>query len=104
MGYSRDGKRGKLQITYGLCCSPEGCPVSVQVHAGNSADPSTLQSAVERVKERFGIKRVVFVGDRGMITEARVKALTEQDVGFITALPPADPGADARAVLPAGAV
>ncbi len=86
MGYSRDGKRGKLQITYGLCCSPEGCPVSVQVHAGNSADPSTLQSAVERVKERFGIKRVVFVGDRGMITEARVKALTEQDVGFITAL------------------
>jgi len=86
LGYSRDGKRGKLQITYGLCCSPEGRPVSVQVHPGNTADPSSLQSAVTRVKDRFGIDRVVFVGDRGMITEARVKALKEQGVGFITSL------------------
>jgi len=86
LGYSRDGKRGKLQITYGLVCSPEGRPVSVQVHPGNTADPTSLGSAVERVKERFGIDRVVFVGDRGMITQARVKALRAQDVGFITAL------------------
>jgi hypothetical protein len=86
LGYSRDGQRGKLQITYGLCCSPEGRPVSIEVHAGNTADPSTLASAVERVKERFGIDRVVFVGDRGMITEARTKALKEQGVGFITSL------------------
>ncbi|MGH2851380.1 MAG: IS1634 family transposase, partial [Solirubrobacteraceae bacterium] len=86
LGYSRDGKRGKLQISYGLCCSPEGRPVSVEVHPGNTADPSSLGSAVTRVKDRFGIERVVFVGDRGMITEARVRALKEQGVGFITSL------------------
>jgi hypothetical protein len=86
LGYSRDGQRGKLQITYGLCCSPDGHPVSIEVHAGNTADPSTLASAVERVKDRFGIERLVFVGDRGMITEARTKALTAQGVGFITSL------------------
>ncbi len=86
LGYSRDGKRGKLQITYGLCCSPDGRPVSVEVHPGNTADPSSLGSAVTRVKDRFGIERVVFVGDRGMITEARVRALKEQGVGFITSL------------------
>jgi len=86
LGYSRDGKRGKLQITYGLCCSPEGRPVSIEVHPGNTADPASLGSAVTRVKDRFGIERVVFVGDRGMITEARVRALKEQGVGFITSL------------------
>ncbi|MDQ2897015.1 MAG: IS1634 family transposase [Actinomycetota bacterium] len=86
MGYSRDGKRGTLQITYGLCCSPDGRPISVQVHPGNTADPSSLQSAVDRVKNQFGISRVVFVGDRGMITQARVRALKEQGVGFITSL------------------
>ncbi len=86
IGYSRDGQRGKQQITYGLCCSPEGRPVSIEVHPGNTADPSTLAPAVERVKARFGIDRVVFVGDRGMITEARTKALKEQGVGFITSL------------------
>jgi hypothetical protein len=86
LGYSRDDKRGKLQITYGLCCAPDGRPVSVEVHPGNTADPSSLESAVARVKDRFGIDRVVFVGDRGMITEARVRALKELDVGFITSL------------------
>jgi hypothetical protein len=86
IGYSRDGQRGKMQITYGLCCSPEGQPVSIEVHKGNTADPSTLAPAVQRVKDRFGIDRVVFVGDRGMITEARTKALREQGVGFITSL------------------
>ena len=86
IGYSRDGQRGKLQITYGLCCSPEGRPVSIEVHAGNTADPSTLAPAVARVKDRFKIDRVVFVGDRGMITQAQTKALTAQGVGFITSL------------------
>jgi len=86
LGYARDGKRGKLQITYGLCCSPEGRPVSVCVHEGNTADPATLQDAVTRVKNTFGIDRVVFVGDRGMITDARVEALKELGVGFITSL------------------
>jgi Transposase DDE domain len=86
LGYSRDGRRGKLQITYGLCCSPEGRPVSVEVHPGNSGDPSTLEPAVARIKERFGIERVVFIGDRGMITESKVKLLKQLGVGFITAL------------------
>ena len=86
VGYSRDGKPGKPQVSYGLCCAPEGQPVSIEVHAGNTGDPTTLGPAVERVKERFGIEHVVFVGDRGMITDARVKVLKEQGVGFITAL------------------
>jgi hypothetical protein len=86
IGYPRDGKKGKLQITYGLCCAPEGQPFSIAVHRGNTGDPTTLGPAVERVKQRFGIEHVVFVGDRGMITEARVKVLKEQGVGFITAL------------------
>jgi hypothetical protein len=86
IGYSRDGKKGKPQITYGLVCAPEGQPVAIQVHPGNTGDPTTLQPAVELVRERFGIEHVVFVGDRGMITEARIKVLKEQGVGFITAL------------------
>jgi hypothetical protein len=86
VGYSRDGKPGKPQISYGLCCAPEGQPISIEVHAGNTGDPTTLGPAVERVKNTFGIEHVVFVGDRGMITEARVKVLKEQGVGFITAL------------------
>jgi len=86
IGYSRDGKPGKAQISYGLCCAPEGQPVSIEVHAGNTGDPTTLSPAVERLKDRFGIEHLVFVGDRGMITEARIKVLKEQGVGFITAL------------------
>jgi Transposase DDE domain len=86
IGYSRDGKPSKPQIVYGLCCSPEGRPVSVRVHAGNTADPATLEDAVTRVKDTFGIANVVFVGDRGMITDARTVALKELGVGFITSL------------------
>jgi hypothetical protein len=86
VGYSRDGKPGKAQISYGLCCAPAGQPVSIEVHKGNIGDPTTLGPAVERVKHRFGIEHVVFVGDRGMITEARVKVLKAQGVGFITSL------------------
>ncbi|MGH2835881.1 MAG: IS1634 family transposase, partial [Solirubrobacteraceae bacterium] len=86
IGYSRDGKPSKQQISYGLCCAPEGQPVSIEVHAGNTGDPTTLGPAVERLKNRFGIEHVVFVGDRGMITDARVKVLKELGVGFITSL------------------
>ncbi|MGB0092309.1 MAG: IS1634 family transposase [Solirubrobacteraceae bacterium] len=86
VGYSRDGKPGKPQISYGLCCAPEGQPFSIEVHKGNTGDPTTLLAAVERVKDTFGIEHVVFVGDRGMITEARTKVLKEQGVGFITSL------------------
>jgi hypothetical protein len=86
LGHSRDGKRGKLQIEYGLICSPAGRPVAVSVHAGNTQDQQTLPAAVASVTERFGIERVVFVGDRGMITQAHAETLKEQGVDFISAL------------------
>ncbi|MHB9149598.1 MAG: IS1634 family transposase [Thermoleophilia bacterium] len=86
LGHSRDGKRGTLQITYGLICSPEGRPVAVEVFPGNTQDQQTLAHAVSSVTARFGIERVIFVGDRGMITEAHAQALQEQRVGFISAL------------------
>ncbi|HEX4673421.1 MAG TPA: IS1634 family transposase [Solirubrobacteraceae bacterium] len=86
IGYSRDGKPGKPQISYGLCCAPEGQPISIEVHKGNTGDPTTLAPAVARLKDAFGIEHVVFVGDRGMITDARVKILKQQGVGFITSL------------------
>ena len=72
IGYSRDGKKGKLQIVYGLLCNAEGCPVAVEVYEGNTADPRTLADQVRKVRERFGLERVVFVGDRGMLTSARI--------------------------------
>src|SRR6202041_2789863 len=71
-GYSRDGKRGKLQIVYGLLCAPDGCPVAIEVFAGSTADPATLTSQVIKLKERFNLDHVVLVGDRGMITQARI--------------------------------
>lgn len=71
-GYSRDAKRGFPQIVYGLLCNAEGCPVSVEVFAGNTADPSTLASQIRKVRQRFGIARVVLVGDRGLITSSRI--------------------------------
>jgi hypothetical protein len=86
LGHSRDGKRGTLQITYGLICSPEGRPVAVEVFPGNTQDQQTLPTAVTSVTRRFGIERVIFVGDRGMITEAHAQTLQEQRVGFISAL------------------
>lgn len=86
LGYSRDGKRGKLQITYGLTCSPEGRPVAARVHEGNIQDQQTLPDAVAAVSERFGIERVVFVGDRGMITAAHADTLRQQGIDFISAL------------------
>ena len=69
-GYSRDGKRGKLQIEFGLLCNHEGCPVAVEVFDGNTADPMTVGAQIDKLRQRFGLKRVVLVGDRGMLTEA----------------------------------
>jgi hypothetical protein len=86
LGYSRDKKRGKAQITYGLVCAPDGRPVSIRVHPGNSNDASTLGDAVTRVRDRFGVHDVVMVGDRGMITQARVNELKQAGVGFVTSL------------------
>jgi len=76
-GYSRDRKAGKTQIEYGLLTDPEGRPVAVEVFAGNTADPTAFVAAVGTVRERFGLERVVMVGDRGMITSARIAALRE---------------------------
>jgi hypothetical protein len=86
LGYSRDGVKGKLQVNYGLICSPEGRPVAVRVHKGSTADSVTVPDAIAAVSERFGIEHVVFVGDRGMITQAHAATFKEQGVDFISAL------------------
>ncbi len=86
-GYSRDGKSKKAQIEYGLMTDDKGRPVSVEVFPGNTGDPSAFISAVEAVRTRFGLKQVVMVGDRGMITSARIDALrTLGGISWITCL------------------
>ena len=72
-GHSRDGKRDKLQIVVGLLTSAEGCPVAVEVFDGNTADPKTVALQIKKLRERFALKRIVLVGDRGMITDARIR-------------------------------
>ena len=72
-GHSRDHRRDRPQIVYGLLCTREGLPIAVEVFDGNTADPSTLRAQVEKVKDRFAISRMVLVGDRGMITSARIR-------------------------------
>ncbi len=72
-GYSRDGKRGKLPIKFGLRCDAGGCPMAVEVFAGNPADPTTVEPPIEKLRARFGRSKVVLVGDRGMLTEARIR-------------------------------
>ena len=86
-GHNRDGKKGKLQIVFGLLCSQDGCPVAFEVFEGHVGDPSTLPNQIAKLKERFGLDRVVLVGDRGMITEARIRETVKPaDLDFITAL------------------
>jgi Transposase DDE domain len=86
-GYSRDGKAGKEQIEYGLTCDPDGRPVAVEVFAGNTADPTAFISAAAVVRNRFGLTDVVMVGDRGMITTARIEALKAVGgLGWISSL------------------
>jgi hypothetical protein len=99
-GYSRDSKKGKLQIVYGLLCAADGCPVAVEVFEGNTADPTTLATQIDKLKQRFGLSRVVLVGDRGMITSARIRAeLAPAGLDWITALR----APQIRALLDAGA-
>jgi hypothetical protein len=86
LGHNRDGKKGKLQVNWGLVCSPQGRPVSVQVHPGNTADPATLPGVLDTIRERFGIERVILVGDRAMITDAHAEALKQLGAGFVSAL------------------
>lgn len=81
-GHSRDGRPDKGQIVYGLLCDGDGCPVAVEVFSGNTADPNTLQVQLDKLRLRFGIHRVIMVGDRGMLTEARIRKDLEPTRGL----------------------
>jgi hypothetical protein len=86
-GYSRDRRPDRLQIVYGLLCTREGLPVAIEVFDGNTADPATLSAQVQKLKTRFGLERVVLVGDRGMITSARIREdLTPAGLDWISCL------------------
>jgi hypothetical protein len=86
-GFSRDGKRDKLQIVFGLLCARDGCPVAVEVFEGNTADPMTLSAQIDKLKQRFHLAHVVLVGDRGMVTETRIETLLKPaGLDWITAL------------------
>jgi hypothetical protein len=87
-GYSRDGKKGKLQIEYGLLTDPSGRPVAVRVFPGNTGDPGAFTAIVKVVRDKFGLAQMVMVGDRGMITSARIQAMNQLDDG--TQRPDAD--------------
>jgi len=87
LGHNRDGKKGLLQVNYGLLTDARGCPVAVSVHEGNVADSTTLVPEVRRLRETFGIEQMVMVGDRGMIGKATIAELREMSgIGWITAL------------------
>jgi hypothetical protein len=87
IGHPKDGVRGRLQIVYGLLTSPEGIPVAIEVFAGNTGDPATVAAQVTKVKDRFGITKVVLVGDRGMLTAARLRPdVAPAHLDWITAL------------------
>ena len=86
-GHDRDGKKGKLQVNYGVLTDARGCPVAVSVYEGNTGDPKTLLPQVARVRERFGIEQMVLVGDRGMLSQVQITALQAlEGVDWITAL------------------
>jgi Transposase DDE domain len=86
-GYSRDGRPDRPQIVFGLLCAADGCPVAVEVFAGDTADPKTLAAQIDKLKKRFALKRVVLVGDRGLITSARIdEELKPAGLDWITAL------------------
>src|SRR5689334_12163987 len=94
LGYSRDGKKGRLQIEYGLLTDPDGRPVAVRVFPGNTADPAAFTGIVQVLRDKFGLAKMVMVGDRGMITSARIAVLNQHEdgtarpdpYGWITAL------------------
>jgi transposase len=89
LGHNRDGKKGKLQVNYGLLTNPQGIPVAVSVFKGNSGDPKTLLPQVDKIRTEFGIEQFVLVGDRGMITQKQVDALRDiEGCGWISALRP----------------
>jgi transposase len=85
-GHNRDGKRGKKQITYGLLTTADGCPVAIEVFRGNAADPITLQPQIQRLQQEYGFSDLVVVGDRGMISKARIADLQQAQFDWISAL------------------
>ena len=87
LGYPRGSKKGKLQVNFGLLCDHEGRPISIQAYAGNTADPATVADQVAKVRDAFGLDSVVFVGDRGMLTSARIREdLRPNGMDWITSL------------------
>ena len=87
LGHPKDGVRGRLQIVYGLLTSAEGTPIAIEVFAGNTGDPKTVSSQVQKVRERFGITHVCLVGDRGMLTKARLNEdVIPAQLDYLTAL------------------
>ena len=87
IGHARDGVKGRLQIVYGLLCSPAGMPIAIEVFEGNTADPKTLAAQIAKLKNRFGLTRVCLVGDRGMLTSARIRdELRPAQLDWISAL------------------
>jgi Transposase DDE domain len=87
-GHSRDGKKGKLQIVFGLVCNADGCPVAVEVFEGNTGDPTTVAPVIAKLRQRFHLRRVVLVGDRGLLTNARIREELKpvEGLDWITAL------------------
>ncbi|MEW5885904.1 MAG: IS1634 family transposase [Pseudomonadota bacterium] len=86
-GHSRDGKRDDPQIVFGLICSAQGCPIAVEVFAGNTGDPTTVAAQVAKLRERFGIEHIAWVGDRGMLTSARIEqVLQPQGMDWVSSL------------------
>ena len=85
-GYNRDGKRGKCQIVIGLLCDEDGHPVSIEVFPGNTQDPQTFAAQINKVKVRFGVHEITFVGDRGMIKGQQIEDLARQGLHYITAI------------------
>ena len=86
-GHNRDGKKGKKQMVFGLLCAADGCPIAVEVFAGNTGDPTTLASQIRKIQDRFRVGRIALVGDRGMITAARIRQdLLPAGLDWISAL------------------
>lgn len=85
-GYNRDGKKGKRQIVIGLLCDEDGHPVSIEVFPGNTQDPQTFAAQITKVKARFGVHEITFVGDRGMIKGQQIEDLAQQGLHYITAI------------------
>jgi transposase len=86
IGYSRDGRKGSLQIEYGLITDEAGCPVAVEVVAGNTGDPATVPATIEKLRARFGLRDIILVGDRGMLTSAQIETLRSAGLDWISSL------------------